>query len=100
MSAGAGGDRAAKAASATGRLVIADERHARERLCVASLCAVEQTRRRLDALRIGGGDLLDHLGPATLAEVGDALDEGHAGPPSAGEVADAARAEPAAARTT
>ena len=33
-----------------------------------------------------GRDLVDHLGPAALAEVGDALDEGHAGPPSAGEV--------------
>ena len=52
-----------------------------QRLWVGSLC----TSRRLtpSTLLTASASCVDHLGPAALAEVGDALDEGHRGPPSA-----------------
>ena len=65
------------------RPLVADEGH--DAAVVRRVALHVEQADALDAAH-GGGDLLDHLGPATLAEVGDALDEGHAGPPSAGEV--------------
>ena len=81
------------------RTLVADEGH--DAAVVRGVALHVEQADAVDAAH-GVGDLLDHLGPATLAEVGDALDEGHAGPPSAGEGwwTRRRRGRPARSRTT